>query len=310
MSGHGRTLHKATEHPLASRFAPVRDLKRAPNLRFAFLREGDSLRVEIGDGERSAEIPLEWAFGSGTHGVSFVSNIGGGLYLEHAFSYYTKDDVFDLTPGHRDLPAGSLMEGAGQVFRAQGGRDIRGCFRCHSTGAIAFSSRQEIQVAEQGVRCEACHGPGRAHAVKPDAGSIRNPRSLPAEDQLRFCGSCHRPPGGSEASNDFANPWNVRHQPPYLEQSACFQKSGGALSCVTCHPPHEPIHRADPVYYREKCSACHNAEQRPPAALCAIGDAPDCTRCHMPAVQPDPRLEFRNHWIGVYRDGAPLIPIK
>jgi hypothetical protein len=284
-------------------------LTRPPNLRFVFAREADGLRVEINDGERVAEIPVEWAFGSGTHGVTFVSSLGGGLYLEHAFSFYSNDGVFDLTPGHEQLPTGSLMEAAGQVFGSQGGRSIRGCFQCHSTGPVSVSSRQEIEVSQQGVRCEACHGPGKTHVAEPKSASIRNPRSLPADEQIRFCGSCHRLPGGSEASNDFSNPWNVRHQPPYLEQSKCFRESNGALTCITCHAPHEPLRRVDIAYYRAKCSSCHSA-RHPPAKRCLADSDSNCIQCHMPVVQPGRRLKFRNHWIGVYRTGAPLIPAR
>jgi hypothetical protein len=125
---------------------------------------------------------------------------------------------------------------------------------------------------------------------------------------VRFCGSCHRPPGDGGAANDFTNPWNVRHQPPYLEQSKCFR--GGTLTCFTCHAPHEPLRRADPDYYRGKCAACHPGVGHSPAKVCMSGAKPDCTTCHMPGVQPDSHLTFRNHWIGVYRTGASLIPTR
>ncbi|MGH9719103.1 MAG: multiheme c-type cytochrome [Bryobacteraceae bacterium] len=210
------------------------------------------------------------------------------------------------------------MEAAGQAFRVEGSsRDIRGCFRCHSTGPVTVSSRREIGITEAGVRCEVCHGPGRAHVEAAGRGNsqqtrlaIRHPRSMSADAQLRFCGSCHRSPDGGEAANDFTNAWNVRHQPPYLEQSKCFRASAGMLTCFTCHAPHDSLRRADPQHYRAKCATCHNADRRPPAAVCRSDSSSDCTTCHMPSVQPDRRLSFRNHWIGVYRSGASLIPAR
>jgi len=306
-SGHARTLYRASEHPLAARFAIPDPLLRPPRFRF-LLRD---LRVQLSDGEAEMEIPVEWAFGSGTHGVTLVSRMADDSYLEHAFSYYTDTGSFDLTPGHRSLPARSLAEAAGQTFRLRGaGFTIRSCFQCHSTGPVTVSERQQIQVAEAGVRCEACHGPGRAHVAAKSRESIRNPRSMSGEDVNRFCGSCHRSPDGGDAANDFTNPWNVRHQPPYLEQSRCFQASAGSLTCFTCHAPHEPLRRSDPQHYSAKCSGCHSAASRPPAQVCQPQSRPDCTSCHMPPVAADPHLSFRNHWIGVYRGSARLLPSR
>lgn len=312
LSGHARTLHAAPLHPLAGRFASAGTLKRSPNFSFVFSRATGGLQMGVGDGNSEIDIPIDWAFGSGTHGVTFVSRLGTSLYLEHAFSFYPAAGVFDLTPGHRGLPTRSMMEAAGQSFRLRNEGDaIWKCFRCHSTGPMTISSRQEIGIAEPGVRCEVCHGPGKAHLAAPSRRpSIRNPREMPVEEQLRLCGGCHRPPDGSEASNDFTNPWNVRHQPPYLEKSKCFREGESGLSCFTCHAPHEPLRRTSPAYYRSKCLACHTAMKAPPVNVCLAESEPDCIRCHMPLVQPEPRLIFRNHWIGVFREGAPLIPVR
>jgi hypothetical protein len=96
----------------------------------------------------------------------------------------------------------------------------------------------------------------------------------------------------------------------HLEQSRCFRASAGALSCLTCHAPHEPLRRNDFQFYSAKCAACHAPGRRlPPAPACQAGSAPDCTACHMPAVAADPHLKFRNHWIGVY-GGGNLMPLR
>jgi tetratricopeptide (TPR) repeat protein len=65
-----------------------------------------------------------------------------------------------------------------------------------------------------------------------------------------------------------------------LAQSGCKKKSGDAMSCTSCHNPHQSASAEDRVaFYRGKCLACHGA---------AFGakhhpDRPDCTACHMPA---------------------------
>lgn len=95
-----------------------------------------------------------------------------------------------------------------------------------------------------------------------------------------------------------------------LEQSRCFWVSG-SLSCRTCHVSHEPLRRADADYYNAKCLNCHaQGLLRPSVKSCLAVVRPDCTGCHMPPVTVDTQLTFRNHWIGVYRSGAVLMPVK
>jgi predicted CXXCH cytochrome family protein len=122
-----------------------------------------------------------------------------------------------------------------------------------------------------------------------------------AAEVNRLCGECHRAPGAGPEPN-MAKAWTVRFQPVYLAQSRCLQKSGGALSCITCHDPHESVER-DAAAYNRKCLGCHQAahpaEARAPA---------NCTACHMPRVTPQPNLRFANHRIGVYDEDEPLQP--
>jgi Tetratricopeptide repeat len=65
-----------------------------------------------------------------------------------------------------------------------------------------------------------------------------------------------------------------------LSRSECKKKSGDAMSCTSCHNPHESVLPDNRVtYFRAKCLACHGpafGEKHHP-------DRPDCTACHMPA---------------------------
>jgi hypothetical protein len=103
------------------------------------------------------------------------------------------------------------------------------------------------------------------------------------------------PPAQGVATN-FDNPWNVRHQPVYFSQSACFLKSEGKLSCIGCHKPHEDTKAAADA----KCAECHQA----PKHTVPVSNG-SCAGCHMPLVKPSPELGFTNHWIGVYRLTGP-----
>jgi hypothetical protein len=316
--GHAQALRRATEHPLAAEFTPPAPLLRPPNFRFRFARMPQGIEVQADDSKYLTRLPVEWAFGAGVQAVTFVGKASDELYLEHSFSYYSDTRSFDITPHHEGLPAATLHQAMGQALRTQGPvPGIRECFQCHSTGPVSMSPEREIRINEAGVRCEVCHGPGRAHAQAAAAGDlpqarklIQNPKTLAAVELNRMCGSCHRFLEGDGRTTDWNDPWNARHQPPYLQQSACFRKSDGALSCLTCHNPHEKLSRIDPAYYSRKCSSCHDRNGLPPRRICKSRPAAGCAGCHMPAVAANAHLKFTNHWIGVYRDGATLKPSR
>jgi len=302
-SGHAGALKRAVEHPMAAAVIAQTGLARAPRFRFQFRQEDNSLRVRATDGAGVTDIPVEWAFGAGKQAVTFVTRVNKDWYLEHYFSYYPAMRRMGPTPGQGAIRAETIEAAMGLLYKTlDPAAGIIGCFECHSTGPAETAGGQ-IRPAELGVRCEACHGPGAAHVKTPARGSIRNPGRMPAKELNSFCGRCHRPPAATGVEIDWNYPWNVRHAPVYFSQSACFRKSGGGLSCLTCHEPHQALRR-DASYYRERCSACHNRERRPPKAVCGA----NCVDCHMPRVSPQAGLSFTNHWIGVYGEGAKLKP--
>jgi hypothetical protein len=86
------------------------------------------------------------------------------------------------------------------------------CIQCHSVAGEPRhdlrSDRFDSRVVELGIACEACHGPGAAHAARErdplvrlrqrgsdgaDGGArdIVNPRRLDAERASEICGQCH-----------------------------------------------------------------------------------------------------------------------
>lgn len=233
-----------------------------------------------------------WAFGSGLQAITYVSQLDEDTYLEHGLSWYRRANGVDLTPGHR------TREGVRYRTFAADSAILR-CFQCHSTGKLRLAEGRTIEPAEIGVRCEACHGPGGDHARDPARSKPRNPKRLSALEINQLCGECHRMPPAAGVETNWDNPWNARHQPVYLSQAACFQKSGGRLTCLTCHGPHSSA----PINANERCGACHQAPKHQTATT-----GKTCVNCHMPDVAPSALLRFANHWIGVY--GAnPLRPL-
>lgn len=293
-TGHALALTRAADHPRAAAFPLRADVRRAPQFRFRF----DGFTVRVDDGADVLAVPMEWAFGAGEQAVTFVSKGDERHYLEHYLSFYPAIGAFAPTPGHAALKPANLAEAAGLLYKVGDARaGIDGCFECHSTGGV-----RALIPAENGVRCEACHGPGAAHVRSAGKAAVENPKRLSAVALNEFCGRCHRPPASDPAKIDWNFAWNVRHQPVYLSQSACFAKSAGKLSCLMCHAPHDAL-RHDPAFYDAKCSSCHATR----AAACGPRD---CAGCHMPRVSPEPPLRFTNHWIGIYGEGAKLRPAR
>ena len=248
---------------------------------------------------RSPAAPGEWAFGAGRKAITYVSHTGEEMYVERAASYYASTKSMGVTPGHKagidlDYPTFDPVTSA-----------VR-CFRCHSTGQPTFSAGFAIQPAELGIRCEACHGPGGAHvAAGGGSATIRNPRRLNAVELNAFCGTCHRKPPEAGVEGDWTDSWNVRHQPAGLSQSACFRKSAGRLSCLTCHDPHAPL-STSAKSYDQRCMGCHQEVRHQTATA-----GTSCVTCHMPeAQQPAPEIHFTNHWIGIYAKGNSLVPVS
>jgi tetratricopeptide (TPR) repeat protein len=243
--------------------------------------------------------PGEWAFGAGRKAITYVSHTDEETYVERAASYFASTKRMGVTPGHKaatDLEYPTFHPTTSAVR----------CFRCHSTGQPTLSAGFAIQPAEYGIRCEACHGPGAAHiAAGGDSAEIRNPRRLNAVELNGFCGTCHRKPPEAGVEGDWTDPWNARHQPASLSQAACFRKSAGRLSCLTCHDPHGPLVTSTKTY-DQRCAECHQEVRHRTATA---GTA--CVKCHMPEVQePAPELHFTNHWIGIYANGNSLVPVS
>jgi hypothetical protein len=311
-SEHARSLSRATEHALASRFAGL-EAELGKPFRYSLQRREQSLLFGVQQDETIRLQAVDWAFGAGQQAVTFVSRLDERTYVELRASYYSSAGL-GLTPGHQNHHPESADDALGLRYKIFSPRsEILSCFGCHSTGLPSLGQSFEIEPAELGVRCESCHGPGRQHAEMVSQGElsaarrlIGNPARLDSRALMKFCGECHRPPASQDAAIDWSNPWNVRHQPVYLTQSSCFQKSAGGLSCMACHDPHEPLRRNDASYYSERCARCHSEARNPPAEVCRA--EPGCVFCHMPAVRPQPELAFHNHWIGIYTAENPLRP--
>lgn len=234
----------------------------------------------------------QWAFGAGDKAITFVDQTGEETIAEHGLSYYAATKSMGITPGHADASdiVYRTFDSLGTALR---------CFRCHSTGPVTLTPAYRVVPAELGIRCESCHGPGSEHVKRLGApGTIQNPKRLTSTELNTLCGACHRQASDLDHETDWTNAWNVRHQPTYLHRAACFRNSSGKLSCLTCHDPHGPLNKTASAY-DARCASCHQSVIHKTAIA-----SQSCISCHMPQVRTSARLEFTNHWIGIYDSGG------
>lgn len=190
------------------------------------------------------------------------------------------------------------------------------CAGCHTTGFEAASG----EWFEDGVQCEACHGPGLEHvALAGDPAHIVNPALLTFDEQTEICGQCHLrgydpsgqfafptdyQPGGAlaldeafvatdEADAFFPDGSSKRHHQEYLDWQLSGHASG--VACAFCHVSHsrgETRHQTRFVG-DHRCVICH--EEKKDLALHIPYHPPDevvCTDCHMPTLAEEAAAEY------------------
>ncbi|HEU4751943.1 MAG TPA: multiheme c-type cytochrome, partial [Armatimonadota bacterium] len=265
--------------------------------------EGGQCVLTATAGQRKAKVTAQFAFGSGSRGVTYV-----GSYLQQPvelrISHYSRagrQGRWEFTPGQ---PLGARPQTP--VGRVLGIEDQKECFLCHSTALVMDQTGVDTDHSILGIGCETCHGPGRAHveAVRRKDPELHIPRLSRMREQLstRLCGQCHRNPESKDADQPITLAQLPRFQGLALSKSACFRKSAGRLSCVTCHDPHRNAATITRAEYNGKCVSCHTPHRADQVA-CKVSTGGDCVSCHMPAQTVDlpTRPSFNTHWIKVWR---------
>lgn len=117
------------------------------------------------------------------------------------------------------------------------------CGDCHMTGYDSEGEHEGPEGLvgtweEDGVTCEACHGPGRAHAISESTEDITINRTN------EFCVGCHR----------------VYRDHPYPGTGVVGRDlEHFGVDCITCHDPHASA-RFDPARgIRLTCPDCHTS---------------------------------------------------
>lgn len=310
------STQKTTPMALAAeRAAESNILREHPRLSFRLglysyqiVRAGEQTIYSVTDGKKTISEPIEWAFGRGEAGQTYVFR-REGAYYQSRVSFYNDTQQLDLTLGFARTVPHSLEEAAGDRL---GAAEARLCFACHDTAAVS-DGQVNAHTMVPGVSCEACHGPGSRHVTAMQAGRwedtyILNPGKETAENLVDFCGSCHRT-WLMVQTMQVRGVNNVRFQPYRLENSRCWDGTDARLSCLACHNPHRPRER-EVAFYDSKCLSCHHqrgtpAARKSDAPACPVSTK-DCVSCHMPKYElPGGHFKFTDHQIRVVRAGEP-----
>jgi predicted CXXCH cytochrome family protein len=227
-----------------------------------------------------------------------------------------------------------LAANGGRVARVDYNRHVTrwndNCVFCHNVhpnpGLDPATGRFDTQVAELGVACEACHGPGAEHvsvnanplrryALHAGAGpdtTIRNPARMPAARSAQVCGRCHGQrmtkdiervhrqgdpfvPGDDLAhySTPLARDTRQNGQPGLFAQR--FWSDGTPrLTAYEYQGYLQSPCAKDPSFSCESCHAMHagdpNGQLRPDRAGNAL-----CTSCHSELAMPLTAAQHTRH---------------
>lgn len=288
---------------------------------YQITRQGERSIYSVTDGVNTISEPILYSFGQGKAGQTYVLRRGPGpAFYESRVSYYRRIDGLDITLGYPPTAPSSLEEAFGRQISTD---EARSCFACHSTASVSGRNLQ-LEHLSPGVRCEACHGPGREHVAAMESGKFLDPRIFnpgkmsPDELTQDFCGSCHRS-AEQVVEMNMLNINNVRFQPYRSFTSAGHDPNDKRLSCTACHDPHDNP-RSDAASYDGNCLSCHQSAAALKSALtakserskgraakaCPVGDK-NCVTCHMPKVElPGSHFKFTDHRIRIARPGEPF----
>jgi len=281
------------------------------------------------NGQRLHELTrrVDFVIGSGNHARTYLTNENGFLY-ELPVTWYNEKGAWGMSPGFR-------------YVNYRFSRPITpGCMNCHNAYAeyMPYSGNRYAEVPH-GIGCERCHGPGELHVAKRYQAkfadstkkeidyTIVNPRHLPVDLQMEVCRQCHlqgevRVLKEGKQDADFRpgmrlsdvrsvyvsenlspGDFRVASHGERISLSACYIKSGGKLTCITCHNPHQPVKWRPREFFNNTCQSCHHLETlsqaNPRAKHPAWRGSSDCVACHMPqgGTSDVVHVNFTDHWI-------------
>jgi len=241
-------------------------------------------------------------------------NVGGGRLqaLSAAFDV-TGREWFDVFGERREADEWGHWQGRGMNWNSM-------CGECHNTalrrGYRIATDDYATTLVERGIGCEACHGPGAAHAASAGGQSLS--RHFDAGQWQAVCASCHslraNLTGEFEPGAAFLDHFDELLPGQYagwypdgqvrleVYEHAAFALSrmhAAGVTCLDCHDPHRGSVLVDGDAL---CARCHapGARADAPDVVAAHGRHPagpgsHCVDCHMPVTVFMGRDARRDH---------------
>ncbi len=264
-----------------------------PGLAYQVRRAGNHLEYSTTlPGGRVLDLPVEAVVGGRRNGFSFLERIDqlNGIPLErpalmegrYAYHEGSSYSGLVLSPGFDQAKPVSIAEAVGRVLSPSFEKK---CLTCHGEPNTLGAGKHG------GVRCESCHGPASEHVA-----SQAMPKELTHANSLAVCAQCHT--GLAVRSDPVPDDLLVSSQAPALSNSQCFLQSGGDVTCIDCHNPHQDSTQVAQTSAKT-CMRCHSSSVQQHASLCPINTSSGCIGCHMPAVQKN-AFHLTDHWIRVH----------
>lgn len=265
------------------------------------------------------EMKIDYVIGSGNHARSYLHRTVTGGYIELPLSWYSeKGGYWAMSPGFDDshpqtrrfvsyecvfchdslptIPAGHDAPGSDPVFVGNLPEGID-CQRCHGPGATHVDVAQTAGAKLADIRASILNPAGLTPSLRmdvcmqchlePTSGEIpslirkfnRGPFSFVPGEPLSsiLLVFDHAPGTGHDDKFEIVNSSAYR-----LRKSQCFLKSGGAMTCETCHDPHRAPRGAEAVrHYSAVCRQCHASAIDKAVSTGLHPAATECLSCHM-----------------------------
>ena len=181
---------------------------------------------------------VEYAVGSGRHGITMLGRDEEGIERELRVSYSGMDGTWRQTKGITFAP----QQPGDHNGVALGQKEVNHCLSCHSTWfrsvAPDHAGARPPEGEDRGIGCERCHGPGLNHVRAAETGfaemAITLTTKTPSRAQLNSCVECHSEDGTVPPSD----PEFTRFQGTTFPYSRCFIANQDRFACTTCHDPH------------------------------------------------------------------------